>query len=473
MLVLAAVFCAALAALSYNLNHIGLAETFVDPVARIPAQDEAVYSSTALHMASSGGWLTPMFLGRYAFYKPPLLYWAVAVSSRLGASLRLPSLLAGAALATLLFAWMWSAHSLAAAIAGTALLVFDRVFFELSRLVLTDMLLLLWIAIALAAMHWKAPWWIAGIAAGLAILTKGVAGFLPLLIILASGAGLKRFTQICSLAALVAAPWHLYQLATHTRWFWAEYILTEHFTWAVATPSQSTQEPQLWYYLRRLWITDRVLSLAALAGAAFLVRERNRLLTVWIAVVLLAFFGFGYRNTSYLVLLIPPLCLVAARAARHWTAASMILIATATQIHKLPYQAEHPLPSVQTLRNYAALQRPNDLIIVAPDDEFVSATLPIRHVRYCFFDLNPSAPPLPLDFRYLGITLTVPEFNNLAKTKPIYAQRLADFGLPSTAPIGTVITARTWDEVNALIAANPASDFFLPGRMIYGTTTAP
>lgn len=454
---LALVFCAALAALSFNLNHIGLAETFVDPVARIPAQDEAVYSSTALHMAASGNWLTPMFLGRYALYKPPLLYWAAAATT-----LRLPSLLAAALIATILFAWMWQANALASAIAGCTLLIFDRVFFELARLVLTDMLLVLWIVIAMACVYWKGPWWIAGIAAGLAIMTKGVAGILPLLMLLGSGVSLPQFARVCGLAALVAAPWHLYQLAVHTRWFWAEYILTEHFTWAVATPSQSTHENQLWYYLRRLWLTDPVLSLATLAGVPFLIRERNRLQLVWIAVVLFAYIAFGYRNTSYLLLLIPVLCLVASRACQPWPVAALAIFAVGTQIHKLPYSPEHPLPSVQALRNYAALQRPNDLIIVAPDDEFVSATLPIHHVRYCFFDPHRDAAPLPLDFRYLGITVTVPEFNGLAKTKPTFASRLAEIGLPSTDPIATVINARSWDEIGILIAANPAVDFFLP-----------
>lgn len=471
-------FATALLALGFNVNRVGIAEAYIDPVARIPAQDEAVYSSTALHMAQSGGWLTPMFLGRYAFYKPPLLYWMAGLSakimpfSRLGPSplaLRLPSLLAGAAVAVLLFAWIWRAHSLPAALAACLLLITDRIFFTLARLALTDMILLLCIVLALSCLcrdpgltvrHSR---WIFGAAVGAAIMTKGVAGFLPLMM-LAAGTriGFRRFAEVCCVGALVAAPWHAYQLAVHTRWFWAEYILTEHFTWAFAAPSQSTQENQLLYYLKRLVLLDPVLCLGALAGLPALIRSRNRLLTAWFAVVVLALIAFGYRNTSYLLLLIPPLCLLAAGAVRNWSTAALIGGLACVKLAALPYHAEHPMPSVDALKSYAALARPHDLILIAPDDEFVSSLLPIRRVRYCFFDANPNPSPLPLDFRALGITLTVPEFNDLARWMPVFESRLADFGLPSTQPVGTVILARSAEEVRALIAGHPNSDFSVP-----------
>ncbi len=471
-LVLAAVFLLSLAVLGYHVNQVGLAETYVDPVAKIPAQDEAVYASTAMHMAQSGGWLTPMFLGRYAFYKPPLLYWVAGLSAKLfGPSLwalRLPSLLAGSAIATLLFAWMWGARSLAAAVASSLLLVSDRLFHVLARLVLTDMLVVLFIVIAMAAVHWdpeltrRRSLWILGGAVGAAIMTKSVAGLLPLMMLAGSRIGLKRFAQVCGIAALVAAPWHVYQLAVHTRWFWTEYIVTENFTWAVAAPEQSTQENQLWYYLKRLAVTDPLLCVAAIGGIAAAIRGRNRLLAAWIAVVFLAFLAFGYRNTSYLLLLIPALCLLGGHAPLPWVFAVLAAIKLAT----LPYHSEHPMPSVAGLQSYASLHRSNDLIIVAPDDEFVSSTLPLRHVRYCFFKTNPDPARLPLDFRYLGVTVSVAEFNRLEVELPIFRERLAGFGLDSTSPVATVILAKDPEELRGLIAAHPESDFSLPDGFI-------
>src|SRR5579883_1266545 len=101
MLQNAGVFLASLLILAWGAGVPGIATSYVDPVAHILAQDEAVYASTSLEMAAHGEWLSPKYLGRWAFYKPPLLYWLSAICVKVaGAStfaLRFPSILAGAA----------------------------------------------------------------------------------------------------------------------------------------------------------------------------------------------------------------------------------------------------------------------------------------------------------------------------------------------------------------------------------------
>src|ERR1039457_448684 len=91
-------FCAvallALACLLVRAARVGLTGDYIDPVGKIAAQDEGYYANQAIAMAREGGWLTPRFMGRYALFKPPLVVWAAAVSSKiLGVSrlgLRLP-----------------------------------------------------------------------------------------------------------------------------------------------------------------------------------------------------------------------------------------------------------------------------------------------------------------------------------------------------------------------------------------------
>ena len=116
---LAAVFVIAFARLAIGVADTGIASGYVDPVGKIAAQDEAVYSHSAIQMAEHGNWLTPVFLDRFALYKPPLLYWASALSMKmLGVnpfSIRLPSLLAGALLLTLVFWWALQSWGLLAA----------------------------------------------------------------------------------------------------------------------------------------------------------------------------------------------------------------------------------------------------------------------------------------------------------------------------------------------------------------------
>src|SRR5690349_6195528 len=104
-----AVFCVVVALLAVRAARLHIADTYLDPVGLVDAQDEAMYASSASHMASQGNWLTPIFQGRYALYRPPLLIWLAAASAKvLGASafaLRLPAILAGALTAVLVFLW--------------------------------------------------------------------------------------------------------------------------------------------------------------------------------------------------------------------------------------------------------------------------------------------------------------------------------------------------------------------------------
>src|SRR6266542_3383231 len=70
--------------------------------------DEPVYGQIAREMVTTGHWLTPHLAGRPWFDKPPLFYWASAAAmSLLGPTelaARLPSALAAALLAALVFA---------------------------------------------------------------------------------------------------------------------------------------------------------------------------------------------------------------------------------------------------------------------------------------------------------------------------------------------------------------------------------
>src|SRR5690349_1629814 len=80
-------FCAvvllALACLLPRAARIGIAGDYVDTIGKITAQDEALYSHTAIAMAEHGDWLTPHFMGRLALYKPPLLIWLSGLSGRI------------------------------------------------------------------------------------------------------------------------------------------------------------------------------------------------------------------------------------------------------------------------------------------------------------------------------------------------------------------------------------------------------
>ena len=112
------------------------------------------------------------------------------------------------------------------------------------------------------------------------------------------------------------------------------------------------------------------------------------------------------------------------------------------------------------MRAYYNLHRDAELIVVEPDDEFYSSTLPIPHVRYCFLD--PSGALAVPYYPPLGIAVSAEQFVRLPELLPEFRKRLLAWGLDSTEPVAGAITLRTPGELDAIIHSRPNSDFYLP-----------
>jgi hypothetical protein len=475
----------------FGIEQRALTQDFVDPVSRIPAQDEAVYGQEAIHMDLSGHWLTPVYMGRYALNKPPLLQWLAAGSVRtFGISawaLRLPSLLAAAGTTALIFWIVWRMHSLAAALFATLLLISSHLFYVFSRLAMTDMLLAFFIALALATLLLdprleRAPsLLIFGAATGGAILTKAAAGAIPVVALALLRPRLSRALAAVAVAAAIALPWHLYQLAVHPRWFFAEYILTQHFAVGLAAPPQYSNENHLVFYARRLFLMDPVLTLAAALALPLIprIRKKHPAAIAFPAVLILALFAFRYRSAYYVLPLLPALVILAAKAfaavpgrTRALLAAAVLTGAVIKTAHPaatwgVPAAIKQPPEIAKSLKGYCEQHRAADLILIESDDQFFASDLPLRHLRYCLLEKPDTATQRPpLDFAALGITITIPEFNHLNALLPSWRSRLAAFGLPSTASVGTVITAGSTAEIQDLIVAHPEADFWIPASLL-------
>lgn len=490
---LVAVFCAALALLSVRAAHLHIADTFLDPIGKVDAQDEAMYASNAFHMARHGNWLTPVYQGRYGLYKPPLLAWLAGASARAfgetAFAARLPVLLIAALSACLLLLWL---RSVAAGIAAALLLLANRLWFTLSTLCLTDALLTAFIAAAALCLYRdprlesrRARWGFA-VATAAAIMVKSVAGIVPFLVLLAFCALAKRggrpsWRRVLWIVLVVAAlvlPWGLYQLAVHPRWFWNEFVLSEIFTYGVSSPIQTTQENQLLFYLKRLFLMDPVLSVLSIAALIVCgartracrldTRVEARLLLAWLAVILGTAFLWSYRNVTYLAPAIPALAILAARTIPPRIAipiaavALIVKLGIPTQPWAIDLRPTVLHPSVTMLDGYASQHRNRELILVDPFDGFYSSVLPLPKVRYCFVSPAGVPPQGPLDLHYLGIAVSADEFARLPQLEGTWRARLREWGLDSPEPIATAIVPKSREEVVALIAAHPATDFLLP-----------
>src|SRR5215467_15305893 len=153
LLLIAALFFLILLVLGYGIQEPGLAGVFSDHVSGARAQDETTYASSAVGIATGGGWMTPKVLGRFYLVKPPLLIWLSGLSMRaFGISrfaLRLPVLMAGALATLLLFLWSRRRYSAWVACLTAILVISDPLWHTFSRICYTDMLLALAIVGAL------------------------------------------------------------------------------------------------------------------------------------------------------------------------------------------------------------------------------------------------------------------------------------------------------------------------------------
>ena len=201
-----------------------------------------------------------------------------------------------------------------------------------SRICYTDMLL----ALAMVGALWTfdCDWSLSqqrsvllfGGCVAFGVMAKNVAGLLPLAIVLLACLLARRRPPVRSLlkagivTIVLVAPWHLYQLFSHARWFFTDYVQIQLLQFGLQPPIQPWADGPVWYYVKRLALTDPLLVALAALVLPLLVRAvragkpEAALLVSWLLVTGGALLVFRYRNLPYLLYTIPPLCLMAASA---------------------------------------------------------------------------------------------------------------------------------------------------------------
>jgi len=403
-------------------------------------------------------------------------------------ALRLPVLAAGVLCCVLVYGWVRRTRSLAAAIAGAVLLLGTPVFYSISRKFMTDALLTLFVV---AAMHllavdprWERRWTAIGFGAlsGAAVMTKSAAGLLPLLIlavywVLAASTErppLRSVGIAIAVAAMVAAPWHIYQFAVHRDWFIAEYIRFQLLGSGVTAPSRYTGDSNFWFYLRTLLRTDPILLAVWASSLPWIVKTwrkqehtQARLLAAWFLVAALALGVFGTRAAYYLLPLLPAMALMSAefsplfRGRVDWIACILLIGIFGVKLWAGLDPGPKTVPSAQALDRYSQLRRTNELLIVNPDDEFYASVLDLPKVRYVY--LTPLDATKTSEFFYrLGMIVDGQQFCSLPKLMPVFEQRLHAWKLPEGLhPEATLVTDPNLADV---IRCSPDRDFLIPNQ---------
>lgn len=215
--------------LLFGLAFLGLLALYLGKIGGFPLQDpdEGRYAEIAREMIESGDWVTPHLNYVSYFHKPPLLYWATAISLRvLGENefaARLPMALSGVLAVMLTYVLGRRMFGARSAVLAAAFLATTPLFFVLSQAVVIDMLLTACLTAALASLYalhvtdakrrWAAStaFWV-----GLGFLAKGPVSVVlvgmvaaPFLAMRKDWAGLRELITWRPILVFIAviAPW--------------------------------------------------------------------------------------------------------------------------------------------------------------------------------------------------------------------------------------------------------------------------
>jgi hypothetical protein len=494
-----AVFLAAFAALAWDIEANGIAAAYSDPIGKIRAQDESLYVNGAMRMAQDGDWLTPKFMGRLFFRKPPILFWLSAAAIRMfGLSLfavRLPALLLGAAGIAAVFAWCAAARSITAGAIAAALLLMSPLWQIMSRLCYTDVLSSSFSALALLSIaldpriERRRTRIVFGVCVAGAVLSKSLAGILPLAALAVYCLLLSRkdrpavssLLETIVVFVVAAAPWHVYQMLVHRQWFWADYVEWQLLGVGLHAEWNGVFNRSPLFYALRLIEMDPVLALFGAVGIVGTLRAwplrddpPKLLAAAWMAIAVVALCAFQAKNLPYIVFALPPLAILGAlgspafldRSPRIAVGLVALLFLVKGFADGKPWGLRPYAPLLEgasAMRAYCDLHRDAELIAVDPDDEFYSTTLPLPRVRYCFLDPSGSVARSVPYYPALGITLSAEQFIQLPSLLPKFEQRLRAWGLASPdEAIGSAITLRAPAQLIDIVRARPGSDFYVP-----------
>ena len=303
--------------------------------------DEGRYAEIPREMLASGDWITPHLNGLAYVEKPPLQYWATALTYQLFGvnewTARLWTLLAAWLDVMLVYSFarrMWSPR---VATLAAALLASSVLHFAMGQILTLDMAFTLLLTATLCSFcmaqvaresapvtsgRWMLATWLL---LGCAVLTKGIAAVLITGVVLSIYVILQRDRAVLrtlrpiagvTLFLIVTAPWFI-QVSRANPDFLQFFFVREHFE-RYLTDVENRVEP--WWYFVAVFIAGALPWLPQMATA--LLRgwrasaprgqfDLQRLLWIWCVFVLVFFSLSSSKLAPYILPMFPPLVLLA------------------------------------------------------------------------------------------------------------------------------------------------------------------
>lgn len=208
--------------------------------------DEAVFAQATKEMMESGNWITPTFNGENRYDKPILFYWLVMISYKIFGinefAARFTSALSSFLLALSVFFFVRYFHGERNGLYALIALVLSLYSFIYSHAAVTDMVLTLFISLAVFSFYIsvkKNRRYIYGlyIFSALAFLTKGLIGIVfpfgvavAYLLITEGLAGIKKIFHLGGviLFLIISLPWYIAQFAINGQEFFQQFFIKHH-----------------------------------------------------------------------------------------------------------------------------------------------------------------------------------------------------------------------------------------------------
>lgn len=299
-------------------------------------RDESIHAEVARQILVTGDHVTLHYDGRPWYDKPPLVFWMSAASMRAfgpseGAA-RLPVAVCAGLLTLVVWALARDMYGGNAGLGAAAIAAASPMLALTGQMVLMDVPLTLFFTTVMAcfwracqrrggALFWSAG---AGLALGLAVLTKGPVGMaLPGMVVLLAMAFRRDLRPpwwtLCiaiGVALAVSIPWHVLVYRANGQAFMDSYLGFHNVRRFLKSEHVHGASPLL--YLGVLIVGFLPWTALVAQGVAEAIRRRlasDWLLGLWAVVVLVFFTAASTRLAAYILPAFPPLAILAGRYA--------------------------------------------------------------------------------------------------------------------------------------------------------------
>lgn len=239
--------------------------------------DESRYVSMSKDMFNTKDFLTLYLNKEFFFEKPPLYFWSECLSFAIfgkitEATARFPVAMYGAMSCLMIYFLGKKVISRNFGVVSSLILATSLEFLILAKFAILDIVLAACVTFSLCfgiltfyvkEHNKKYMWWLFYIFSGLAVMAKGIPGFvIPFGSMFFISIYEKKFKEIFKpsyfvvgfiLFLVIVLPWHIIMLNMHDPLFFNEYIIKHHVSRFLGSEELGRQQPFYFYFLTVLW----------------------------------------------------------------------------------------------------------------------------------------------------------------------------------------------------------------------------